>query len=313
MNNIYDVIIIGSGPGGLSAGIYAGRSKLKTLIIEKKAFGGQILNTGVIENYPGSINDETGFTLAQRMLEQCKNFGAELIKDEVLEVDLKSITKTIICKHNIYKSKTVIIATGSEHKRLNLDRENEFLGMGISNCAICDGHLFEDLPVYVVGGGESAIKEGIYLSKFAKKVTILNKYDKLKCSKYLEYKLKDFKNIYIINNVKVVELLGEDILNGIIIENLKSNKQITIKATEEDDYIMGLFVFIGLKAQTSLFKNILDLDDNGYIKTNNNMETNIKGVYAVGDCRVGNLKQIVTAVNDGAIASISIEKYINLV
>lgn len=311
MNNVYDVIIIGSGPGGLSAGIYAGRSKLKTLIIEKKAFGGQILNTGVIENYPGSIKDETGSSLAQRMLNQCMEFGAELVKDEVLEVDLQGSIKTIKCKNNIYKSKAIIIATGSERKKLNLDRESDFLGMGISNCAICDGHLFEDLPVYVVGGGESAVKEGMYLSKFAKKVTILNKYDKLKCSKYMEDKLKDFHNISIINNVKVVKLLGEDILNGIVIEDLKSNKQITINATEEDDYIMGLFVFVGLKAQTSLFKNVLDLDEGGYIKTDNNMETNIRGVYAVGDCRASSLKQIVTAVNDGAIAAVNVEKYIN--
>ena len=310
MDNIYDVIIIGSGPGGLSAGIYSARAKLKTLVIEKKSFGGQILNTGVIENYPGVLEEDTGASLAERMVKQCTKFGAELIKDEVLDVELKGDIKTIKCKNNIYKTKTVIIATGCKHKNLNLNREKEFLGRGLSYCAICDGHLFEELPVYVAGGGESAVKESLYLAKFAKKVTILSKYNELKCSGYIEQKCRETKNIEIINNVKITELLGQDILNGIKIKNLKTNEESTFIA-DEDDNIIGLFVFVGLTAQTDLFKGLLNLDEKGYIKTNENMMTNINGVYAVGDCRSKDLRQVITASNDGAIAAINVEKYIN--
>ena len=295
MNNIYDVIIIGSGPGGLSAGIYSARSKLKTLIIEKNLFGGQILNTGVIENYPGSIEDETGASLAKRMIKQCEKFGAEFIKDKVLDIELNKEIKTIKCKNNTYKTKSVIIATGCKHKNLNVDREDEFLGRGLSYCAICDGHLFEDLHVYVAGGGESAVKESLYLSKFAKKVTILSKYDELKCSGYIEEKCREKDNIEIINNVKIIELLGRE----------------SVFIADEDDEIIGLFVFVGLKSQTDLFKGLLNLDEKGYIKTDENMKTNIDGVYAIGDCRSKDLRQVITACNDGAIAAINVEKYIN--
>ena len=310
MNNIYDLIIIGSGPGGLSAGIYSGRAKLKTLIIEKKTFGGQILNTGVIANYPGALEEDTGASLANRMLEQCKKFGAELVKDEVLDLDLQNDIKTIKCKNSIYKTKAIIIATGSKHKKLNIDREDEFLGRGLSYCAICDGHLFEDLHVYVAGGGESAVKESLYLSKFAKKVTILSKYDELKCSGYIEEKCREKYNIEIINNVKIIELLGRDVLNGIKVKNLKTNEE-SVFIADEDDEIIGLFVFVGLKSQTDLFKGLLNLDEKGYIKTDENMKTNIAGVYAIGDCRSKDLRQVITACNDGAIAAINVEKYIN--
>lgn len=310
MNNIYDVIIIGSGPGGLSAGIYSARSKLKTLIIEKNLFGGQILNTGVIENYPGSIEDETGASLAKRMIKQCEKFDAEFIKDKVLDIELNKEIKTIKCKNNTYKTKSVIIATGCKHKNLNVDREDEFLGRGLSYCAICDGHLFEDLHVYVAGGGESAVKESLYLSKFAKKVTILSKYDELKCSGYIEEKCREKYNIEIINNVKIIELLGRDVLNGIKVKNLKTNEE-SVFIADEDDEIIGLFVFVGLKSQTDLFKGLLNLDEKGYIKTDENMKTNIDGVYAIGDCRSKDLRQVITACNDGAIAAINVEKYIN--
>lgn len=308
MNNIYDLIIIGSGPGGMSAGIYSARSKLKTLIIEKRAFGGQILNTGIIENYPGALDEDTGASIANRMLNQCKKFNVELVKDDVLDLELNKDIKIIKCKNNIYKAKTVIIATGCKHKNLNINREDEFLGKGLSYCAICDGHLFEDLDVYVAGGGESAVKESLYLSKFAKNVTILSKYDKLKCSEYTREKCEKIKNIKIINNVKITELIGEEILNGIKIINLKTKEETIFEAGEDD--IIGLFVFVGLIPQTDLFKGLLNLDDKGYIRTNEKMETNIKGVYAIGDCRVKDLRQVITASSDGAIAAINIEKYI---
>lgn len=309
-NDIYDVVIIGSGPGGLSAGIYSARAKLNTLIIEKGYFGGQMLTTGIIENYPGSVKEDTGATLTERMVAQCKDFGVNMVSDEVLEVDLDGDIKVIKGKRETYKAKVVIIATGCRRKKLNLDREDEFLGKGISYCAICDGHLFEELDVYVAGGGDSAVKESIYLSKYAKEVTIINKNQDLKCSKYIEEKCKKIKNIKIINNSKVISLLGDELLNEIRVKNTKTDQEIVFKAKEDEDLI-GLFVFIGLESETSLFKGKLDLDQNGYIKTNENMETSLAGVYAVGDCKSKSIKQIITASNDGAIAAINAEKYVN--
>lgn len=244
------------------------------------------------------------------MIKQCEKFGAEFIKDKVLDIELNKEIKTIKCKNNTYKTKSVIIATGCKHKNLNVDREDEFLGRGLSYCAICDGHLFEDLHVYVAGGGESAVKESLYLSKFAKKVTILSKYDELKCSGYIEEKCREKDNIEIINNVKIIELLGRDVLNGIKVKNLKTNEE-SVFIADEDDEIIGLFVFVGLKSQTDLFKGLLNLDEKGYIKTDENMKTNIDGVYAIGDCRSKDLRQVITACNDGAIAAINVEKYIN--
>lgn len=309
MNDIYDVVIIGGGPAGLSAGLYTSRSKLKTLIIEKVSFGGQAISSNIIDNYPGCIENESGSTLINRMINQVDKFKVHKVKDEVLSLQLENKLKIIKCKNNTYSSKVVILAMGCENKKLLIDNEEKLSGRGISYCALCDGHIFEDLDVYVVGSGDSAVQGSIYLSKFTEKVTILNKNESLKCNKSLEEKCKKIKNISILHNVIIEQIIGEEVLNKIKIKNTNTNEE-TIFTSNCDEDLLGLFILIGLTPRTSLVKDILDLDDEGYIKANQDMRTNIDGVYAVGDCISKRFRQIVTAVSDGAIAAMDCEKYI---
>lgn len=309
MKEIYDLIILGGGPAGLSSGIYASRSKLNTLIIEKKKNGGSIVNTYDIENYPGAIDGETGISLISRMRNQCIEFGCKFVQDEIVSVELESKIKSLRGKCFQYKCKSLIIATGSKPKELNIDNEKEFIGKGISYCSICDGHLFEGLDIVLIGSGESAAKEGLYLTKYANKVNIVSRSNDLKCSKLMKEKLNNNIKINIFFNKIVSELNGDGILEKIVFKDINTNEYIEFKAKEEDG-VIGLFIFIGLNPETKIFEGILNIDNNGYIVTDENMKTNIQGVFAAGDCRYKKLRQVVTATSDGAIASISAEEYI---
>ena len=308
MEKIYDVIILGAGPAGLSAGLYAGRYRLSTLIIEKAKDGGQIAITDEIENYPGQmVEGETGPSLIARMTAQAEKFGAERANDTITKVELEGPVKVLYGNKGTYKAKTVIIATGAFPRPIGCKREGEFMGKGVSFCATCDANFFEDFEVYVVGGGDSAVEEAMYLTKFARKVTIIHRRNELRAAKSIQEKAFKNPKIDFLWDTVVEELHGDGILDGMTVKNVKTGELTRIDA-DEDDGLFGLFGFIGYNPRSELFVDMLEME-NGYIKTDDNMHTNIPGVFAAGDIRVKSLRQVVTAAADGAIAAMQAEKY----
>lgn len=309
MSKIYDLIIIGAGPAGLSAGLYAGRARIDTLIIEKAKDGGQIATTDEIENYPGVLEEESGPSLIARMSEQVKKFGAERVTDNINKVELTGDIKKIYGDKGEYQAKTVIIATGANPKTIGCPGEKEYTGKGVSYCATCDGAFFEDFEVYVVGGGDSAVEEAMFITKFARKVTLIVRRDELKAAKSIQEKAFKHEKIDFMWNSAVVEIKGEDgIMTSMVVENLKTGEKQEVFADEEDG-IFGLFVFIGFDPTTKLFEGQVDME-RGYIVSDENMKTNVPGVYVAGDCRIKSLRQVVTAAADGAIAATQVEKYL---
>ena len=306
----FDLIIIGSGPGGLAAALYAARGRMKTLVLEKGQNGGQAAITHLIENYPGSIEDPTGPKLTHRMLEQAKNFGAEIRKDEVLDVDFSGKEKVVKCKNGEYTAKAVVIATGATPRKLDAPGIRELSGKGISYCATCDADFFKDLEVYVIGGGNSAVEEAIYLTKFARQVHIVHMLDHFQCESIVLEKAKAVPNLDIRIRTVVEEVKGDGILESIVFKNLDTNEVYEVEADEEDG-TMGLFIFIGYQPQTELFKGKVEIDQYGYIVAGESTETNVPGVVVAGDCRVKEVRQVVTATADGAVAAIMAEKYIS--
>jgi len=308
MDRIYDVIILGAGPGGLAAGLYAGRSRLDTLIIEKGIDGGQIAITDEIENYPGQIVEgESGPSLIARMTEQAAKFGAQRVADTIKEVELEGPVKTIKCANGTYQARAVILATGAYPRPIGCKGEEDFMGKGVSYCATCDAAFFEDFEVFVVGGGDSAVEEAMYLTKFARKVTIIHRRNELRAAKSIQEKAFKNPKIDFLWDTVVEELHGDGILDGMTVKNVKTGELTRIDA-DEDDGLFGLFGFIGYNPRSELFVDMLEME-NGYIKTDDNMHTNIPGVFAAGDIRVKSLRQVVTAAADGAIAAMQAEKY----
>ncbi len=311
MDKVYDVIILGAGPAGLAAGLYAGRSRLSTLIIEKGQDGGQIAITNEIENYPGQIVDEeeSGPSLIARMTAQAEKFGAERVSDTITAVELEGPVKKITCTGGEYQGKTVILATGAHSRPIGCENEGQFVGKGISFCATCDANFFEDLEVYVVGGGDSAVEEAMYLTNYARKVTIIHRRDELRAAKSIQEKAFANDKIDFMWD-SVVESVGGDegVLATMNVRNVKTGEVTTIEA-DEDDGIFGLFGFIGFLPNTELFEGKVDME-NSYIVTDDNMKTNVPGVFAAGDLRKKSLRQVVTAAADGAIAATQAYKYI---
>lgn len=310
MEKQYDVVIIGAGPAGLSAALYAGRAKLSTLLLEKEKAGGQIATTHDVENYPGSIEDTTGPRLVARMVEQCKQFGVEIVYDEIASVDLAGIDKVVTGRKATYHGKTVIIATGAQPRKLGIEGEKELTGKGISYCATCDAPFFEDLPVYVIGGGDTAVEESLFIAKFARKVYIVHRRDEFRAAKSIQEKVFSHDKIEVLWNKVVKEVTGDGMVERMVLKDTMTGEETEILA-DEDDGTFGVFVLVGYLPETKVFQGIIDLDKSGYIPTNDNMETNIPGVYAAGDVRVKSLRQVVTATSDGAIATIQAEKYID--
>ncbi|MCI8681350.1 MAG: thioredoxin-disulfide reductase [Oscillospiraceae bacterium] len=310
MSKVYDVIILGGGPAGLTAGLYAGRSRLSTLIIEKGQDGGQIAITDEIENYPGQmVEGESGPSLIARMTEQAKKFGAERCSDVIKSVDLSGDVKKLVGTKGEYEAKCVIIATGAFPKPIGCENEGKFTGKGISFCATCDAAFFEDFEVYVVGGGDSAVEEAMYLTKFARKVTIIHRRDELRAAKSIQEKAFANPKIAFMWDSVVVKVDGDELLSTMTVKNTKTGELTEVKA-DEDDGLFGLFGFIGYNPNSQLFEGMLDME-HGYIKTDDNMHTSIPGVFAAGDIRVKSLRQVVTAAADGAIAAMQAEHYVS--
>ncbi len=309
MEKIYDVIVIGGGPAGLSAGLYAARAKMSTLILEKSKVGGQISSTEEVANYPGSIEHATGPSLVARMVTQCKDFGATLDQDNILEIKQEDKIKVLVGEKNTYYARSVIAAPGAKPRLLDVPGEKEFTGKGVSYCATCDADFFTDLEVFVIGGGDAAVEEALFITRFARKVTIVHRRDQLAAAKSIQEKAFKHVKIDFMWDTVVTEIKGEGIVEAIVFKNVKTNELMEYKASEEDG-TMGIFVFVGYLPQTETFKGLLEMDQKGYLITDAEMKTNVPGIFAAGDCRVKSLRQVVTAVSDGAIAAVQAEKYI---
>jgi len=310
MSRIYDMIILGAGPAGLTAGLYGGRGRRSALIIEKGQDGGQIATTSEIENYPGQLLEgETGPSLVKRMSEQVEKFGCERVTDTIKAVELEGDIKKVVGSKGEYLGKSVIIALGAYSRPIGCENEDEFRGRGISYCATCDAAFFEDLEVYVVGGGDAAVEEAMYLTKFARKVTIIHRRDELRAAKSIQEKAFANPKIGFMWDTVVDSVGGEDVLSKMVVKNTKTGELTTIEANDEDG-MFGLFGFIGLLPNSGLFEGKLNME-NGYILTDEDMRTNIPGVFAAGDIRKKSLRQVVTAAADGAIAAMQAEHYIS--
>lgn len=306
---IYDVIIIGAGPAGLAAGLYAGRARLNTLIVEKEKSGGQIVITGEIENYPGCLDEETGPSLIERMVNQTEKFGVTRTLDTITEVELEGDVKVLKGLHDEYRAKSVIIAAGAGPVPIGCKGERELSGKGVSYCATCDGAFFEDFEVYVVGGGDSAVEEALYLTRFARKVTVIHRRDELRAARSIQEKAFADDKIDFLWNSVVEEIRGDGLVESMIVRDTKTGERREIRADEEDG-TFGVFVFIGFKPNSGLFAGKVQTDEKGYIRTDDNMQTDVPGVFAAGDIRQKSLRQVVTAVADGAVAAVQAGRYI---
>lgn len=305
----YDVVIIGGGSAGLTAAIYCGRSRLNTLVIEQALVGGLITSTQELENYPGFPNGVGGEELMNLFYAQAKKYGVKFKLTDVKSVDFSSREKLVETFRNTYHAKAVIIATGVKPKPIGCPGEAELIGKGISFCSTCDANNCINKDVYVIGGGDSAVEEAMYLTKFGKKVTLIHRREELRAAKSIQEKAFKCKELSFIWNTVVKEIRGNNCVESMVIENVKTGEETLIEPREGDsDFI--IFPYVGLDPVTSIFKEGLHLE-NGFIKTDENMKTNIEGVFAAGDCRVKSLRQVITAAADGAIAAIEAEKYIN--
>lgn len=310
MSQVYDVIILGAGPAGLSAGLYAARAKMSTLILEKGKNGGQIVITDEVANYPGCIPEETGPSLIARMVNQCREFGAEIKKDGIVKVDFTDTIKKVVGESGTeYQAKTVIVATGATPRKLDCPGEKELTGKGVSYCATCDGDFFTDLEIFAIGGGDTALEEAMFLTKFARKVTVVHRRDEFRAAKSIVEKAEKNPKIEFMMNAVVEELKGDGILESAVFKNTVTGELTEIHA-HEDDGTFGVFVFVGYLPMSDIFKGILEMDQTGYIIADESLITNVPGVFAAGDIRTKSLRQVVTATSDGAVAATLAEKYI---
>lgn len=300
MNKVYDLVIIGGGPAGLTAGIYAKRYGLKTLIIEKYFCGGQMILTTEVENFPSYIHI-SGADLSEKMKQHYLSYNGELLTANVTNIDFDK--KSVILKDKTIKYKSLIIATGVVPRKLNLEKEEELSGHGISYCAICDGFFFKNKDVIVVGSGSSALEDAVYLSDLCKSVTIVSKHEHFTGQDIFVKELKEKTNVTYYMGYMPSKILGETEFSGVEITSIKTSEKVTLNGE-------GMFIQIGRMADSSMFKEKLDLHPAGFIKSNMNMETNIPGVFVAGDIRDTNLRQIITACSDGAVAANSAFKYV---
>lgn len=297
---MYDIIIVGGGPAGMTAAIYGANAKKSVLILEKESIGGQILKASKIKNYPG-FEEISGFDYSNKLYEQTKNLNVDIKFEEVIKV---SKNKEVITNKNTYKGKSIILATGAKNKKLNIQNEEKFIGKGISYCATCDGMFFKGKTVALIGGGKSAIENALYLSNIVEKLYIIYRQKEFKFDSIDLEKLKEKKNIIFILNSNICEINGDQKLENIIIKNNSTNIKTTIN-------LDGLFVSIGYIPISNLCEEILETDDKGYIVSNENCCTNIEGIFVAGDVRTKSIRQLTTACSDGTIAAINAYNYIN--
>lgn len=292
----YDCLILGGGPAGISAGIYASRGALKTAIVDISMLGGMPSNYLELENYPG-FSVIGGFELMEKFEEHLDKFNVDKYPmQEIQKIDLIAEPKVIESLDTIFLAKTVIIATGAASKKLGIAGEKEFLGRGVSYCAVCDGAFFRDKVVAVIGGGNAAVEEAIYLTKFAQKVYVLHRRDELRADKIVQERAFENEKLEFVWNTVPVEILGEASVQNLVVKNVKDNSTSTIA-------VDGVFPYIGFSPNVELFNHQLNQDDNGFIEVDENMQTSLEGVFACGDVRVTPLRQVITAAADGAVAA----------
>lgn len=291
---MYDVVIIGGGVAGLSAAIYATRAGKKTLVLEGMMCGGQIVNSPKVSNYPG-IKEISGFELATSLYEQAQACGAGIDYQKVVSVEDRGDTKLVITDSDTIECKNVIIATGAKHRELGLDNENELVGKGISYCATCDGAFYKDKTVAVIGGGNTALMDALYLSKLCSKVYLIHRREEFRGKDGILNELCNTENVEILRNCIVKEAVADDTVKAIIVENVITHD------TKEYE-VSGIFVAVGQMPDTKLFEGLVDMDEYGYIKADESLKTNVPGIYAAGDCRTKEVRQLATAAADGAIA-----------
>ncbi len=301
---MYDLIIIGGGPAGLTAALYGGRSRLKTLLLEKMCLGGQIILSPTIENYPGFVGGVVTTELISAMHKQVEELGVEIKNDEVTRIITTGQLK-VTAREGEYVTKTIILATGAFPKKLGISGEDKLIARGVSYCGTCDGPLFKNKDIFVVGGGDKAVEEAIYLTRYAHKVTFIHRRDELRASKILQERLFENKKVEILWNTVPLEILGEKRVEAIRIKNLKDNQV-------NDVACSGVFIFVGIHPNTEFLGSVTKLDEQGFILTDEAMKTSVEGIFASGDCRRKTLAQVITACGDGATAAFSANHYLEL-
>ena len=300
---MYDIIIIGSGPAGLSAAIYAQRACLDTIVIEKNGIsGGQVLNTWEVDNYPG-FPGVTGFELSRQFREHANKLGARVVQDEVVQVELSGNVKKVVCEEETYEARCVILASGAHHRTLEVPGEEELRGAGVSYCATCDGAFFRGRTVAVVGGGDAALEDAIFLARMCEKVYIVHRRDKLRGAKRLQERLQALENIEFVWNSETVAIEGDAQVEALRLRQTKTGEERRLD-------VEGVFIAVGIAPKSELYAGQLELDEQGYIRADESGQTSVPGVFAAGDVRTKALRQILTAASDGANCVASAERYL---
>lgn len=298
----YDIVIVGAGTAGLSAAIYAVRAGKSVIVLEATTYGGQIVNTPEVENYPG-IQKISGFEFANNLYEQAKSLGAEVIYEKVIGIEVNGEEKIVHTTKEDYQAKAVILATGAKNRPLGLEHEKEWIGAGISYCATCDGMFYRGKDVAVAGGGNTALEDAIFLTNYCRKVYLIHRRDAFRGEEKLLQTLKEKPNVEFVLNANITRLIGEDGVDGVEVEDKNTHEKRVID-------VMGLFVAIGQMPENSEFINVVDLDKGGYIEAKEDCKTKTKGIFTAGDCRTKKVRQLATAASDGAIAALAACEYI---
>ena len=300
---MYDIVIVGAGTAGMSAAIYGVRSGKKVLLLEEKNYGGQIVNTPEVENYPGIIKT-SGFEFATNLFNQAKSLGAEIKYEKALKIEDNGTLKTIVTNKNTYEAKTVIIATGAKNRQLRLENEKKLIGSGVSYCATCDGMFFRGRDVAVVGGGNTALEDAMFLSNYCNKVYIIHRRDKLRGEEKIAKAISEKDNIEMVWNSNVIKILGDNQVEGITVKN-------SVDGSEKNIKVSGLFIAVGQEPDNYDFQSVIKLDEKGYVIAGEDCRTETNGIFTAGDCRTKSARQLTTAASDGAVAAIGACEYID--